>query len=428
MNRNFIKYVTQSIMTMLGFSIYILTDTFFISVNNGYVGLTALNLILPIYGLIYAVGAMIGIGSATRFTIKRICNEDTSFYFMQSIMWTLVVSIPFIFVGIFEPVGLLKLLGANNEVLDIGVDYARVVLIASPAFMLNYTFTAFARNDNGTSIAMIGSVIGSIGNIVLDYLFIFPLGLGFVGAALATACSPIITIIIVSTHFISKKNRVGFSIKRLMPFHIVKCMAIGFSSFVGEISSGITTMIFNYILLRIAGNVAVAAYGIIANCALVVIAIFNGVAQGIQPIISKNYGKGEFIQNKKIIKKAVKLVCIISTLIIIFSWIFTRELIGVFNSENDYKLFEYAYTGIRIYFLGFIVAGINIVMISFFSATDRATAVIETSLSRGLITISLSAFLLSFFCGINGVWASMLVSEVITFFIISVIYKKIIKV
>ena len=165
--------------------------------------------------------------------------------------------------------------------------------MASSFFMSNYSVTAFARNDHATSIAMAGSLAGSIFNIVFDYIFIFPVGLGFSGAALATAFCPVVTMSVCMTHYLSKKCHIGFKWKKLSLRHLISCCQLGVSAFVGEISSAVIALVFNFLILGIAGSIGVAAYGIVANLSTVGMSILNGLAQGVQPLISESYGKGE---------------------------------------------------------------------------------------------------------------------------------------
>ncbi len=415
MLKQFFKYISQSIAGMIGISVYILADTFFISVHSGADGLAVLNLILPVYGLVYAIGAMIGIGSATRYTINKARQENTDFYFTQSVFWCLICSIPFILTGVFAPEKFLEILGGDRQLISLGRGYLRIMLITTPLFMSNYTFTAFARNDHATSRAMAGAIAGSMFNIVFDYIFMFPMGLGLSGAALATAFSPAITMLICTTHYLGSKNHVGFKWKSPSLKHLISCCQLGISAFVGELSSAIITIIFNMLLLGIAGNIGVAAYGVIANLSLVAMSIFNGLAQGAQPLISKNYGKGNLKNVKNLLKWSL-ISCLILEIIIVFiSWGFTDNLIGIFNSENNLELLKYAHTGLRIYFLGFLFAGINIMLVAYFSATDNALPAITGSLMRGIFAIAFCAVILSKILGINGVWGSFLGSEVLTF-------------
>ena len=423
MFHKFLKYISQSISGMIGVSVYILADTFFISYKCGADGLAALNLILPVFGLVFAIGSMIGIGSATRYNISTAQGSPSDYYFTQSIFWCLICSIPFMLTGIFIPHKALALLGADAGLIRLGRNYMRIVLLFTPFFMSNYTFTAFARNDHATSIAMIGSISGSFFNILFDYIFMFPMKLGLAGAALATAISPAITMAICTTHYLGKKNHVGFRWVRPSIRHLVSCCQLGISAFVGELSSAIITIIFNMLLLGIAGNVSVAAYGVVANLSLVAMSIFNGLAQGAQPLISKSYGEGQRDHVKSLLRWSLIASAVLEAVTILVVWGFTDNLIAVFNSENNQQLLDYAHVGLRIYFLGFLFAGINIMLVAYFSAVDRAVPAITGSLMRGVIAIAISAVILSRLFGINGVWSSFLSSEIITFVVLLVLAK-----
>ena len=418
MLKRFSKYVCQSVAGMIGISVYILADTFFISFYSGADGLAVLNMILPVFGMMYAIGSMIGIGSATRYGISKAKGEESDHYFTQSVSWTLLFSIPFVLTGIFVPDKFLALLGADASLVELGKTYLRIILVVAPLFMCNYSVTAFARNDHATSTVMAGSLAGSAFNIVFDYIFIFPVGLGFSGAALATAFCPAVTILTCSTHYLSKKCEIGFKWKKLSVRHLISCCQLGVSAFVGEISSAVITFIFNMLILGLTGSTGVAAYGVVANLSLVGMSIMNGMAQGAQPLISESFGKGASNEVKKLLGWALKSVIAVEIVLVVLVWIFTDPFIAVFNSENNQLLQEYAHTGLRLYFLGFLFAGVNIMLVAYFSATANARPAILGSLLRGVIAIGICAIILSRIFGMNGIWLSFLASEVITFIIV----------
>ena len=143
----FAAYVSKDIFGMIGISAYVLADTFFIALAEGADGIAALNLVLPVYGLIYAVGAMIGAGAATRFAIDRVRRKESEGYLSEAVEWILIASVPFILIGAFLPERLLILLGATGNVIAAGTDYSRIFLLFTPLFMLNYAATSFTRND-----------------------------------------------------------------------------------------------------------------------------------------------------------------------------------------------------------------------------------------------------------------------------------------
>ena len=302
LTKQFVKYVSQNIFGLLGTSCYILADTYFIAQAAGTDGVTLLNLCLPIYNFIFAIGSMIGLGAATRYAILRAQgDEKAQRYFSNAIFCACILAVPFVLAGIFCPDGLLRLMGGDAGIVALGENYARIFLLFTPFFMCNYVVASFVRNDGDPSLAMVATLSGSLFNVVFDYIFIFPMGLGLPGAALATAISPMLSIAICSTHFLKQSNTVAFVRKAPSLRLLAQSCQLGISGFVGELSSGVTTTVFNFLLLRLAGNVAVAAYGVVANFALVATAIFNGVAQGAQPLVSQCYGRNEMAGAKKLL-------------------------------------------------------------------------------------------------------------------------------
>ncbi|MGN0315702.1 MAG: MATE family efflux transporter [Fusicatenibacter sp.] len=416
MKRQFYKYVSQNVAGMIGVSVYILADTFFISVCAGANGITVLNLALPIYGLIFAIGSMIGVGSATRYAIRKAQGQkDTDYYFTQAILWDLILGIPFMLLGIFAPEKVLWFMGADELIMELGKEYVKIFMAATPLFMMNYVFTSFARNDQATTIAMIGSISGSLFNIVFDYLFMFPMGLGLTGAALATMCSPIVTSLVCCIHYFGKKNQVRFRWKRPSVRQLFSCCQLGVSAFVGEISSAVTTVVFNLLILGIAGNVGVAAYGVVANLSLIAMAIFNGISQGVQPLISTSYGHGKQKEVSLFLRLGLKVSLITEGILVAIAWVWTDFLIGIFNSEGNETLLYYAQDGMRLYFLGYLFAGVNILLVGYFAATARAKQAFIASILRGALAIVLCAVVMAKIWGMNGVWLSFLASEIITF-------------
>lgn len=423
MLKKFIGYIMQSVAGMIGISIYVLADTFFISVQSGTDGLAVLNLILPVYGVMYAIGAMIGIGSATRYRLNRAKGEASDRYFGQSLEWNLLFSVPFMLCGLLAAKPLMELIGADERLTALGIPYLRIVLSGAPFFMCNYTFTAFARNDHAPAVAMWASIAGSMFNIVFDYVLMFPMGMGFAGAALATALSPVVTMAVCSVHFRSRRSQVTVRFTKLSASGLVSCCKLGISAFVGEISSAVITIVFNMLILGLAGNVGVAAYGVAANISMVGMCIFNGLAQGTQPMISDCYGKGQQDMVKKLLTGALAICGALELLMVAAIWLWTDGMVGIFNTEQDLKLLAYAHTGLRLYGLGFLAAGINILLAAYFSAVDHARPAIVGSVLRGAVAITICAIVLSRIFGLNGVWLSFLCSEVITLAVIGVLAK-----
>ena len=417
------QYIAPNILAMVGISCYILADTFFIATAQGTNGITALNLALPIYGIIFAIGSMIGTGSAIRYALaKATGQQEAKKYFSNALIWDVIVSVIFIAAGLFFPGQVMRVMGADTVIESIGMPYTRIVLCFTPFFMMNYAFTAFVRNDNAPHIAMAATLLSSLFNIVFDYVFMFPLGM--TGAALATAVSPIVSILICMVHYLSPKSSVSFHFMVPSVKMLISSCSLGVVAFVGEIASAVTTMVFNFVLLGLDGNTAVAAYGVIANTALVGTAIFNGVSQGLQPLASEAHARGEADEKRKILIKSVLIGIVLAVVLIGGVWIFAPQITDVFNSEHSEQLAAYAVPGIRIYFAGFFAAAINIIFAGFLSATDHAKESSIVAITRGIVAIIAFALIIPKFLGITGVWLAFPAAEVLTLFVALVISKK----
>ena len=424
----FAKYVSQNILGMIGISVYILADTFFISKAQGANGITALNLVLPIYSLIFAIGAMIGVGSAIRFKILRARQDrGADKYFSNAIICATIISLVFMLSGAFMPDKIVAFLGGDETIVSVGKNYTRIFMMFAPFFMWNHICNAFVRNDGNPSIAMAATLVSSLFNVVMDYILMFPLELGMEGAALATAFSPIVGVLICCVHLLSKRSNVKFvfilpSVKKL-----VQSCQLGVSAFVGEISSGVTTVVFNFIILKLAGNVGVAAFGVVANCALVAVAVFNGVSQGSQPLFSEYYGRGEHRSVHKTFRLSMITVFVLEAVIITGMYFAARPVALIFNSDGDACLEAYAVTGLRLYFMGFLFAGFNIVGTGILSATESARWAFIASVTRGFIAIIICAFVMSYMFGMTGVWLAFSVSELITAVLVVTALRKSLK-
>lgn len=424
--KTFIKYVSLNVLGMIGLSCYILADTFYVAKGLGSTGLTALNLSISIYSFIHGVGLMIGIGGATRFAVLKSQGKrkEGTTVFSNAIVLGFIIGITFLTLGIFFSKHLSQLLGADKVTLPLAHIYLRTLLMGAPFFICNNILIAFVRNDGEPRLSMIAMLIGSFSNIILDYIFIFPLNMGMFGAAFATVLAPIISISILSLHFIYKKNNFRINSIKLRLNYVKDILSLGVSSLITEVSSGIVLITFNLVILSLAGNIGVAAYGIVANISLVAISIFVGIAQGVQPIISDNFGKSNFVATKKLLHYALLLSLLFSVLLYMIILLFSHAIITVFNAEQNNTLAELANTGLYLYFIGFFFAGINIILSYFYSSILKPNIAFAVSILRGFAALIPSVFLLSQFWGLNGVWISFPVAELITLVFSFAFYKR----
>ena len=415
----FLKYTSLNILGMLGLSCYILADTFFVYKGLGTDGLTALNLAIPIYSFIHGSGLMIGMGGGTKYSILKSQEHhlDANKTFTHALFLTGCLTVVFVVIGVFCSDLIISLFINQGHVFDMSKMYLQVILLFAPAFLLNNVLLCFVRNDGAPQLSMVAMIGGSLSNIILDYIFIFSCQMGIFGAVFATGLAPIISMIILSPHFIRKKNQ----------FHIQKCypqfkrifdiLSSGIPSLVTEVSSGVVMIIFNTIILKLTGNVGVAAYGVIANISLVVIAIYTGIAQGIQPLMSRYYGLNQMKSIHQILKYAFIMMLIISILIYGLVFLQATNITHIFNSENNQTLQIIASQGIKLYFLACPFAGFNIIISVYFTSVEYPFPAHMISILRGFIVIIPIAFLLSWIGVMTGVWCSFPVTE----FLVSII-------
>ena len=422
----FAKYVSLNVLGMLGLSFYILADTFFIAKGLGANGLTALNLAIPIYSFIHGSGLMIGMGAGTKYSICRSQKNEleANRVFTNAIYLTGIFAALFVVLGCFLSGEIAAILGAEGTVWEMTEIYLRVILLFSPAYLTNNLLLCFVRNDGAPQLSMTAMLAGSFSNIILDYIFIFSMGMGIFGAVLATGFAPVISMTILSLHFIRKKNQ----------FHVEKCglgikrvcgiLGSGIPSLVTELASGIVIIVFNVIIMNLEGNIGVAAYGVIANISLVIMAIYTGIAQGMQPILSSYYGAGNYLVIKKILKYGIVTVLMLSAAIYLGIFLGAAEITSIFNSEGDLVLQKIAEEGLKLYFIACPFAGINIVLSIYFTSVEYSFPANLISLLRGFAVIIPMAFLLGKMAGMFGVWITFPVTEILVSLLAAGIYMK----
>ncbi|MEG0076134.1 MAG: MATE family efflux transporter, partial [Eubacterium sp.] len=196
----------------------------------------------------------------------------------------------------------------------------------------------------------------------------------------------------------------------------------GLPSLITEVSSGTVIIVFNIIILKLQGNIGVAAYGVIANLSFVVISIYTGIAQGIQPLISKNYGIANHENVQNVLFYAMTTVAIISIVVYVSLFLGAQQIVSIFNSEHNATLQAIATTGLKIYFTACFFAGFNIILSVYFTSTENARPAHIISFLRGFLLIIPMAFLLAWVWGMTGVWCVFPVTELMVALIGGMLY------
>ena len=356
---------------------------------------------------------MLGIGGATRYSIAKSQGQTDrmNLIFSHTAFSVCVLSIVFFSVGLLGADVITRILGADNAIFSMCRTYLQVLLLFSPLFMLNDMVLCFVRNDGAPRLVMVSMLAGSFLNIFLDYVFIFSFRMGIFGAVLATGFAPAIGLAVQSTFFIQKKNHFRL-VKRPLRLQLLgQILSTGVPSLITELSSGIVIMAFNAIILGLMGNIGVAAYGIIANLSIVVIALYTGIAQGIQPLLSRSYGTGNDRDVQSVFKYALYTVILLSGIVYLGVFLGADWLASVFNSEGDRTLQAIAVDGMKLYFTACVFAGSNIIFSIYCTSTDNPRPASILSVLRGFLLILPMAFVMSRLWGMTGLWLAFPATE-----------------
>lgn len=403
-------YVTRSVLSTLGLSLYILADTFFIANGVGVLGLAALNIALPIFNLLTGLGLLLGMGGATLFALKG----RSGGYFSQLLVIGGIIGLFFTGLGAFFSQDLALLLGASGATVAYTTMYMRFILVMAPFFILNNLCLAFIRNDQNPQLAMKAMIFSSVFNIIFDYIFVFPMNMGMAGAALATVLSPVLSLLILSTHrhFSKRSLSLRWAIPKLKT--VTQSVQLGLSSFLAEMSTGVSILVFNQVLIGLGGDIAIAAYGVLANILVVALSLFTGVAQGIQPLISRAANKEDRTTIQKTLAFGLRVSFVMAVGLYLVLFFLKYPIISAFNRENDPILIRLAAAGIPIFFLSLFGSSLNVVFSIFFSAIGRAKQAFALALFRGYFFLIPLVLVLANFWGLTGVWASLPITELMT--------------
>lgn len=415
-----VQYSVPAIIASVATSLYNIVDSIFIGRGVGAMAIAGLAITFPLMNLVIAFCTLIAVGGATISSIflgqkniaraTDVVNNVLSLCLIHSIVFG---GLTFIFLD-----QILFFFGATEETISYAKEFMQIILLGTP---ISYVFIGLNNLMRATGYpkkAMISALLSVGVNIVLAPIFIFTLGWGIKGAALATVCGQTAAFIWVLAHFISKKSFVHFRLecKWLTGGIIKRIYAIGLSPFLMNVCACIVVIFINKALLDYggdAGNLCVGAYGILNRTTMFFVMVVFGVTQGMQPILGFNYGAGQWDRVMRTLKIGIGLGVLITTV----GWVVTELLPNTVSSlfTTDSTLIEIARRGFRIYFVCYPVVGCQIVIQNFFQSVGKPKLSIFLSLTRQLIFLIPFLIIFPRFFGVDGVWASMSASDIIAF-------------
>ncbi len=411
--KKLLRFTLPSIVMMVFTSIYGVVDGFFVSNFVGKTSFAAVNFIFPLIMILGAVGFMFGTGGSALVskTLGEGDNEKACSLFSLILYVSVAAGVIIAVLGIVLVRPIAVLLGAEGEMLENCVTYARVILAFLPAFVLQIEFQSFFITAEKPQFGLYVTVAAGVVNMVLDALFVAVLDMGLVGAALATSLSQTVGGLIPLVCFINKDfsilhlSKAKFDLKAL-----VKTCTNGSSELMSNISMSLVGMLYNLQLLKYAGEDGISAYGVLMYVSMIFAAIFIGYSIGVAPVIGFHFGAQNKPELKNLLKKSIVIICVSSVLMVLSAIALASPLSKIFVGYDEalYSLTERAF---YIYSFSFLFQGFAIFASSFFTSLNDGLTSALISFLRTLVFQVAAVMLLPLIFDIDGVWVSIIVAE-----------------
>lgn len=408
-----LKFVAPSIIMMIFTSIYGVVDGFFVSNFVGKTQFAAVNLIMPFIMAVVTVGFMLGTGGSA-LVAKTLGEGDESKakkYFSMIVYTALIGGAILSVISFFLVRPIAVLFGAEGELLEYSVLYAHILVFSLPMFMLQNVFQVFFVTAEKPHLGLYVIISAGVTNMILDFLFIAVFHFGLAGAAVATAIGETVGGLVPMIYF-ARPNSSRLKLVRTKP----EWKALGQACFNGSselmtnLSASVVNMLYNFQLMKFAGQDGIAAYGVIMYVNFIFIAIFIGFSIGSSPIIGYHYGAENNDELKSLLKKSLMIIATISLALTVFAELLSSPLAKIFVSYDE-NLFAMTRDGYRLYTLSYLICGFNIWGSAFFTALNNGFMSATISFLRILVFQIICLLLLPAIFDVNGIWISIVVAE-----------------
>ena len=408
-----LRFVFPSIIMMIFTSIYSVVDGLFVSNFVGKTAFASVNLIMPFIMILGAIGFMLGTGGNA--IVSKTLGEGepeagTEIFLHDHILyhdWRHHRFYPWFHFYADN----CKITSARGEMLVGSILYGRISMISLTCFMLQNVFQSLLVTAGKPKLGLLITVSAGLTNMTLDAVFVYGLKLGIAGAALATVASEFIGGLTPLLYFLRKNNSsLQLCRTRIQPGIMIKTCTNGSSEFMTNISMSLVNMLYNFQLMRIAGENGIAAYGVIMYVSFIFCAMFIGYSVGCAPLIGYNYGAENYPELKNLFHKSLKLVGCAGVCLAILANLLSAPLASLFVGYDD-ALFALTVHGFRIYSLAFLLNGFSIFGSAFFTALNNGLISACIAFLRTFAFQIVAVLVLPYLFGINGVWCSIVVAE-----------------
>lgn len=415
LSKLFIKFTIPSIIGMIFIGVQGIIDGLFVGNVIGGNALAAVNLVQPYVQIIMAYALIISVGAQSIIGINlgKDDKEKSQNIFRTALILLIIISLIVTIFGIFFSKNIAAFLGANEALIEDASTYIKTISYFIIFISLMFLFETVVRTIGKPNISLISMIIAVFLNVILDYLLINKFNLGIKGASLATGISYSLAFFINIIPFLNKKSAINVYKGKFDKSTLFPMIYNGSSEGVSSISNALSMFLFNTALMKIAGENGIASFSIINYIAQVGYMVLFGIADGVRPIISYNFGAENNHRVNKILNSSVIVNIAIGAIICIVMVVFSKPLINIFLKDGK-EVLEMATIGAKIYGIAFLFNGINILISSYFTAIDDPKSSIIIAMSRGIVFIFVGIVILPYIFGVNGIWMTIVFAELIT--------------
>lgn len=420
-----LRFTAPSMGTMVVMSIYGVVDGFFVSNFVGTIQFASLSFLLPPYMLLIFIGTLFGTGGSALIgkTLGEGKRNKANEIFSMLVYLSIVIGVVLGILGIIYVRDVAAFLGATDEILEYGVGYAHILLLALPFVILQMQFDSYFSTAEKPQLGFYVTIAAGLTNVALDALFIVGFGFGLQGAAAATAISEFIGGALPLIYF-GRKNS---SLLRLTKTYLdlpalFKTCTNGVSELLSSVSMSIVGMLYNWQLLKYAGTDGVAAFAVMMYATMIFESAFIGYSMGAAPVVAYNYGAKNYSELKSLLRKSLTLIGIFAVIMFTCAQIFAGTLIDIFLESNEH-IFEMAVHGFKIFSFSYLLMGFGLFTSAFFTALNNGKLSAIISGMRTLVFEVAAVLILPLIFGLDGIWLSMVGAEIMAVTVAVILLK-----
>ena len=421
------SYIFPAVGSLFVTYLYNVMDGIFVGQGVGSAALGAVNIGVPFITFAVAIVAMFPMGGATIIAIRmgRDDKDGANNAFMTALTLTVLTAVILTVVGTVFSQQIVDLSGAlklGEEMRRMSTDYLFYYSAFSLPMLMSNCLSVFVRNDGSPTLSFVGMCAGAVSNIFLDWLFIFPLQMGVIGAAVASGLGQIVSLLVLLSHFIRKHGNLRIRRFTIQPVLIRKICKRGAPEAVTQLTTPVTALCYNLVLAGLVGDIGVSTYSVLSFIYSLANAVLSGVAQGLQPLWGNSYGKQDTKEINDYFRFGMAINLVLSVLVSAGLILFNEPAIRIFSQDID--LIKAASKALPVFALSFIPMALNLIYTSLLYSTKRTRQSDIIAICRGIVIKAIAIFCIPILLGTKTIWAAPFVAEMITFAIAIVLTRK----